>query len=112
MIYDPATGARMAHRMLIPMATAAEVPSLAERPDAEISDLYQQLADAGLSLEFTERVTARPPYLDERTALAISSDASPLLITYRITANADQHRPLLCEELKAPAKRAPRQRLE
>jgi len=51
---------------------------------------------------------AGPP----RTALAISSDASPLLITYRITADADQHRPLLCEELKAPAKRTPRQRLE
>jgi GntR family transcriptional regulator len=31
------------------------------------------------------------------------SDASPLLITYRVTADADQERPLLCEELKAPA---------
>ncbi|MCX5050982.1 GntR family transcriptional regulator [Streptomyces sp. NBC_00474] len=103
MIYDQETGARMAHRVLIPMATAADVPSLAERPDAEVSDLYQQLADAGLSLEFTEHVTARPPYPDERTALSITSDASPLLITYRITADADQGRPLLCEELKAPA---------
>ena len=102
MLYDPATGARMAHRVLIPMATAAEVPSLAERPDAEVSDLYQQLAEAGLSLSFTEHVTARTPYPDERTALGIS-DAGPLLITYRITADADQDRPLLCEELKAPA---------
>lgn len=102
MIHDPATGARMAHRVLIPLATAADVPSLAEQPDAEISDLYQQLADAGLSLSFTEHVTARTPYPDERTTLGIN-DASPLLITYRITADADEGRPLLCEELKAPA---------
>ncbi|WP_369364721.1 GntR family transcriptional regulator [Streptomyces sp. CG4] len=102
LIHDPATGARMAHRVLIPMATAADVPSLAEQPDAEVSDLYQQLADAGLSLSFTEHVTARTPYPDERTALGLS-DASPLLITYRVTGDADQDRPLLCEELKAPA---------
>ncbi|WP_267883719.1 GntR family transcriptional regulator [Streptomyces sp. NRRL S-646] len=102
-LYDQETGARMAHRVLIPMATAADVPSLAEQPDAEVSDLYQQLADAGLSLEFTEHVTARPPYPDERTSLSITSDASPLLVTYRITADAHQGRPLLCEELKAPA---------
>ncbi|WTZ61742.1 GntR family transcriptional regulator [Streptomyces sp. NBC_01387] len=102
MIHDPATGSRMAHRVLIPMATAADVPSLAEQPDAEIGDLYRQLAEAGLSLSFTEHVTARAPYPDERTALGLS-DASPLLITYRITGDADQGRPLLCEELKAPA---------
>ncbi|WP_369390823.1 GntR family transcriptional regulator [Streptomyces sp. CG1] len=102
MLCDAATGARMAHRVLIPMATAADVPTLAEQPDAEITDLYQQLADAGLSLSFTEHVTARTPYPDERTALGLS-DASPLLITYRVTTDADQDRPLLCEELKAPA---------
>ncbi|MDO0912300.1 GntR family transcriptional regulator [Streptomyces sp. DT2A-34] len=102
MIHNPATGARMAHRVLIPLATAADAPSLAEQPDAEVSDLYQQLADAGLSLAFTEHVTARTPYPDERAALGLS-DASPLLITYRVTADADQERPLLCEELKAPA---------
>ncbi|BCM69017.1 MULTISPECIES: GntR family transcriptional regulator [Streptomyces] len=101
-IYDPDTGARMAHRVLIPMATAADVPPLAERPDAEISDLYQELAEAGLSLTFTEHVTARAPYPDERTSLGLS-DSSPLLITYRVTADAEQERPLLCEELKAPA---------
>lgn len=77
MIYDPATGARMAHRMLIPMATAAEVPSLAERPDAEISDLYQQLADAGLSLEFTERVTARPPTSTSAPPLPLAATRAP-----------------------------------
>ncbi|GHE11512.1 GntR family transcriptional regulator [Streptomyces alanosinicus] len=102
MLCDAATGARMAHRVLIPMATAADVPTLAEQPDAEIADLYRQLAEAGLSLSFTEHVTARAPYPDERTALGLS-DASPLLITYRVTTDADQDRPLLCEELKAPA---------
>ncbi|WP_329254016.1 GntR family transcriptional regulator [Streptomyces sp. NBC_01478] len=102
MIHDPATGARMAHRVLIPLSTAADVPSIAEQPDAEISDLYQQLADAGLNLTFTEHVTARTPYPDERTALGIG-DASPLLITYRVTSDADQERRLLCEELKVPA---------
>lgn len=101
-LYDPATGARMAHRVLIPLATAAEVPTLAEQPDAEVADLYQQLADAGLNLSFTEHVTARTPYPDERAALGLS-DASPLLIAYRVTSDADQDRPLLCEELKAPA---------
>lgn len=101
-LYDPATGARMAHRVLIPLATAADVPTLAEQPDAEVTELYRQLAEAGLSLSFTEHVTARTPYPDERTALGVT-DASPLLITYRVTADADQDRPLLCEELKAPA---------
>ncbi|MFE7275325.1 GntR family transcriptional regulator [Streptomyces sp. NPDC057623] len=102
MLYDPATGARIAHRVLIPLATAADVPTLAEQPDAEVADLYRQLADAGLSLSFTEHVTARTPYPDESAALGIS-DSSPLLIAYRVTADADQDRPLLCEELKAPA---------
>ncbi|MFJ4799912.1 GntR family transcriptional regulator [Streptomyces murinus] len=102
MMHDPATGARMAHRVLIPMATAADVPSLAEQPDAEITDLYQQLADAGLTLSFTEHVTARAPYPDERTALGLS-DSSPLLITYRLTVDTAHGRPLLCEELKVPA---------
>ncbi|MFF4934976.1 GntR family transcriptional regulator [Streptomyces griseofuscus] len=101
-MHDKTTGARMAHRVLIPMATAADVPSLAEQPDAEIADLYRQLADAGLSLSFTEHVTARAPYPDERTALGLS-DSSPLLITYRLTVDTDHGRPLLCEELKAPA---------
>ncbi|KUO04280.1 GntR family transcriptional regulator [Streptomyces caeruleatus] len=101
-LYDLATGARMAHRVLIPLATAADVPTLAEQPDAEVADLYRQLAEAGLTLAFTEHVTARTPYPDERTALGLG-DASPLLITYRVTADADQERPLLCEELKAPA---------
>ncbi|WP_369393265.1 hypothetical protein AB5J72_41225 [Streptomyces sp. CG1] len=106
MLCDAATGARMAHRVLIPMATAAEVPTPAEQSDAEIADLYRQLADAGLSLSFTEHVTARTSYPDERTALGFS-DASPLLITYRVVTDTDQDRPLVCEELKAEELKAP-----
>ncbi|MFJ9748695.1 GntR family transcriptional regulator [Streptomyces chartreusis] len=102
MHYDPQTGARWCYRVLIPLATAAEVPTLAEHPDAEVEELYRQLDNAGLSLTFTEHITARNPLPDERTALGIT-DASPLLITYRVTADANQGRPLLCEELKAPA---------
>ncbi|WP_428935512.1 GntR family transcriptional regulator [Streptomyces sp. ACT015] len=101
-LYDPSTGARAAHRTLIPMATTADVPSLAQTPDAEITELYHQLAQAGLTLTFTDRITARTPYPDEQAALRIP-DASPLMITYRITSDADTARPLLCEELKTPA---------
>ncbi|MER6011049.1 GntR family transcriptional regulator [Streptomyces bluensis] len=101
-LHDPATGARMAYRVIIPLATAADVPSLAEQPEARVNELYEQLSEAGFSLAFTEHVTARAPYPDERTALGLN-DASPLLVTYRVTTDADQSRPLLCEELKAPA---------
>ncbi|MEV7465448.1 hypothetical protein AB0O20_02895 [Streptomyces kronopolitis] len=102
MLHDPATGNRMAHRVLIPMATAADVPALAAHPDGEVGDLYQQLAGAGLSLSVTEQVTARTPYPDEQAALGLP-DTGPLLIAYRITADADTGRPLLCEEWRAPA---------
>ncbi|MGW3120571.1 hypothetical protein ACWDBW_26055 [Streptomyces sp. NPDC001107] len=66
MLYDRVTGTRTAHRVLIPMATAVEVPTVAEQPDVEVSDLYCQLAEAAPSLSFTEHVTARTPYPDER----------------------------------------------
>ncbi|MGW7542223.1 GntR family transcriptional regulator [Streptomyces sp. NPDC054770] len=127
MVYDPNTGTRMAHRTLIPLSTAAEAPSLAEAPEVPTSEIYDQLTQAGFSLSFTEHVTARAPFPDERMSLGLD-DAAPLLITYRITADAEQDRPLLCEELrapaatcqltfsltptKAPAKRAPRRRSE
>ncbi|MFD7131288.1 GntR family transcriptional regulator [Streptomyces sp. NPDC059894] len=102
MVYDPSTGTRMAHRTLIPLATAAEAPALAETPDMPPNEVYNQLSQAGFSLVFTEHVTARAPFPDERASLGLD-DAAPLLITYRITSDADQGRPLLCEELKAPA---------
>lgn len=58
---DPDTGARTTHPVLTPMATAADVPTLAQKPDARITDLYQQLADDGSFLAFRERVTSPPP---------------------------------------------------
>ncbi|WP_063792549.1 GntR family transcriptional regulator [Streptomyces atriruber] len=102
MLRDTETGTRMAHRTFIPLATAAEVPSLAEKPDAPLSDLYQQLADAGHALEAAEHVTARIPFPDEQTALGMR-DAGPLLVSYRVISDAKSGRPLLCEELRAPA---------
>ncbi|GAA2085077.1 GntR family transcriptional regulator [Streptomyces albiaxialis] len=101
LLYDPDTGARVAHRMLIPLATAALAPALGKEPAAPVEEIYGQLSAAGELLSWTEHVTARTPYPDERTALALA-DASPLLITYRITHGTDE-RPLLCEELRAPA---------
>lgn len=104
LLSDPATGVRAAHRMLIPLATAADVPSLAEVPDVPPSDLLKQLTDAGKTLTFREHVTARTPYPDERITLGLT-DSSPLLISYRITAETrdGKEHPLLCEELRTPA---------
>ncbi|MFD9904830.1 GntR family transcriptional regulator [Streptomyces sp. NPDC059063] len=100
-LHDPATGVRIAHRVIIPLATAADVPALAKTPDAPLADLYGQLAD-GRTLTIREHVTARTPYPDERTALGLT-EAAPLLITYRVISDADDGRPLLCEELRAPS---------
>ncbi|MEU1148368.1 GntR family transcriptional regulator [Streptomyces sp. NPDC005863] len=102
MLRDPDTATRMAHRIFIPLATAADVPLLAEKPDAPLSDLYQQLVDAGRTLEFVEHVTARNAFPDEQTALGMR-DAGPLLVSYRVITDAKSGRPLLCEELRAPA---------
>ncbi|MFE4870867.1 GntR family transcriptional regulator [Streptomyces sp. NPDC056682] len=102
LLFDPSSGARIAHRLLIPMATAADTPSLARTPDALVTEMYAQLADSVGPLTFFEEVTARAPLPDERAALELR-DSSPLLVTYRITSAADTGRPLLCEELKAPS---------
>lgn len=96
------SGVRMAHRVIIPLATAADVPSLAEAPDAPAAELYQQLTDAGYSLLITEEVTARIPYPDERSALGVT-DASPILVTYRVISDAKLGHPLMCEELRVPS---------
>ncbi|WP_432096310.1 GntR family transcriptional regulator [Streptomyces sp. bgisy100] len=98
---DPNTGARFTHRVIIPMHIAAEVPPLADTPDAPVTELYAHLAAAGHELWWCEYVTARVPLPDERAALGLT-DASPILVTYRITYNADDH-PLICEELHTAA---------
>lgn len=102
-LHDQQTGVRVAHRLIIPLATAAETPGLAEEPDAPLAEIYARLAD-GRTLTISEIVTARVPYPDDRTSLRLT-DASPLLITYRVISD-ETGRPLVCEELRAAASRA------
>ncbi|MGW5816654.1 GntR family transcriptional regulator [Streptomyces noursei] len=94
--------ARVAHRVIIPIGVAAEVPALAAAPDAPIGEIYAHLAEIG-PLWWDEWVSARTPLPDERSSLGLA-DASPLLITHRVTHGPDD-RPLLYEELHAPAAR-------
>ncbi|MCZ1009432.1 GntR family transcriptional regulator [Streptomyces lydicus] len=101
---NPDTGARISHRVIIPLDVASEAPALAERPDAPVADLYAHLAEAGHALTWQEFVTARTPLPDEREVLGLT-DASPILITYRVTYGTDD-RPLLCEELHTAAARS------
>ncbi|MEU6357622.1 GntR family transcriptional regulator [Streptomyces sp. NPDC047072] len=98
-LYDAATGVLIHHRAIIPAATAADVPSLAE---ADVRELYRRLAEAGFSLAFVDHVTARTAHPDERTTFGLSN-VDPLLVTYRVTSDADHGRLLMCEELKTPA---------
>ncbi|WP_263167703.1 GntR family transcriptional regulator [Streptomyces sp. SCSIO ZS0520] len=100
LLYDPQTGTRMAHRLIIPMATAAEFPALAEEPQAPLEVIFRHLSAKG-PVEITDHIGARIPLPDERTALGLT-DSSPLLITYRIAADATG-RPLVCEEHALPA---------
>jgi GntR family transcriptional regulator len=96
---DPVSGVRIYHRVIIPATTAADVPLLVE---ADMSDLYGRLAEAGFRLAFVDHVTARTAHPDERVALGLSC-VDPLLVTYRVTSDADYGRPLMCEELKTSA---------
>ncbi|QXE34001.1 GntR family transcriptional regulator [Streptomyces sp. GMY02] len=105
LLSDPSTGVRSAHRTVIPMDVAEKVPELAESPDAEPAEIYAALTAAGHTLTFTETVTARAPFPDERGTLAVSEGA-PVLITRRVTADAETSRPLICEELRVSAAHA------
>ncbi|MES9593005.1 GntR family transcriptional regulator [Streptomyces sp. NPDC094045] len=98
---DARTGVRIAHRLFIPMDTAARAPLLAETPDAPVSAVYAALVDAGLTLSWTEAVTGRAALPDERATLG-GGDGDPVLITRRVTADEDG-RPLLLEELRISA---------
>ncbi|MCL6300281.1 GntR family transcriptional regulator [Streptomyces kronopolitis] len=104
LMIDPDSGARISHRVIIPMNVAAEAPALAETPDAPAAELYAHLTEAGHALSWQEFVTARTPLPDEREVLGLA-DASPILITYRITYGTDDQ-PLMCEELHTAASRA------
>lgn len=100
---DPASGSRLAHRLLLPFATA-EGTKLAEHPDTDPAEVYRILQAAGHTLTWTEYATARMPRPDERTALQLP-DATPVLHTTRVTHGTDD-RPLLLEELRASGDRA------
>ncbi|MGW6774053.1 GntR family transcriptional regulator [Streptomyces sp. NPDC055037] len=99
---DLTTGVRSAHLTVIPMDVAENVPDLAETPDAEPTEIYAALTAAGHTLTFTETVTARMPHPDEIRALD-ASDQAPVLITRRVTADAETDRPLIFEELRVSA---------
>ncbi|MFE3143142.1 GntR family transcriptional regulator [Streptomyces scopuliridis] len=105
LLSDPTTGVRSARRTVIPMDVAEKVPALAETPDAEPAEIYATLTAAGHTLTFTETVTARAPLPDEHRTLD-ASDRTPVLITRRVTADAETGRPLICEELRVSADRA------
>ncbi|GGO56266.1 GntR family transcriptional regulator [Streptomyces daqingensis] len=90
-------GVRLAHRILIPFATA-ENTELAESPDTDPARAYAILAESGHELAWSERASARMPLPDERAALQLP-DATPVLHTTRITYGRE-NRPLLLEELR------------
>ncbi|NLU76147.1 GntR family transcriptional regulator [Streptomyces sp. HNM0575] len=90
-------GVRLAHRLLIPFATA-EGTELADAPDTDPGRVYAILAESGHELAWSETASARMPLPDERTALELP-DATPVLHTTRIT-HGNENRPLLLEELR------------
>ncbi|WP_165985447.1 GntR family transcriptional regulator [Streptomyces sp. YIM 98790] len=94
-LYATPAGARIAHRTLIPFATA-EGTELADHPDTDPDRIYSLLAEAGHSLTWTETTSARMPRPDERTTLRLP-DATPLLHTTRITHGNTG--PLILEDL-------------
>ncbi|WP_269853490.1 GntR family transcriptional regulator [Streptomyces sp. RPT161] len=104
LLTDPATGTRILHRVLLPLAVAADHDELAENPATAPEEIYALLAAAGHKLTWTETVRARMPLPDERTTLELP-DATPIIETTRVTHGNDDT-PLLLEELRAAADRA------
>ncbi|MFI2349483.1 GntR family transcriptional regulator [Streptomyces sp. NPDC019443] len=98
------TQTRALHRLLIPFATAENVPPLAEAPDASVEEIYTVLTAAGHKLTWSETVRARMPQADERTALELP-DATPVIHTMRVTHGTDQQ-PLILEELRTSGSQA------
>ncbi|MGW7361098.1 GntR family transcriptional regulator [Streptomyces sp. NPDC054802] len=103
-LIDPVTGARTLHRVLIPFATAENVPSLADAPDTALEEIYAALTAGGHKLTWFETVRARMPQADERSALELP-DATPVIHTMRVTHGTD-HQPLILEELRASGSQA------
>jgi GntR family transcriptional regulator len=99
-----ATQTRALHRVLIPFATAENVPALAEAPDTALEEIYTALATAGHKITWSETVRARMPQADERSALELP-DATPVMHTMRVTHGTD-YQPLLLEELRTSGSQA------
>ncbi len=96
LIHEP-TGSRALHRMLFPEAVIEDTPLA---PEAEPEQAYTLLASAGHQLTWHETVRTRLPQPDERAALNLP-EATPILIAYRATCDADDHdRPLTLEETR------------
>ncbi|WP_037573901.1 GntR family transcriptional regulator [Phaeacidiphilus oryzae] len=100
-LIHPQHGDRILHRVIIPLATA-EGTALIDDPARPVAELYSILAEGGRKLEWSETVRARMPHPDERTALGLP-EAVPLLLSYRVTRDAANGRPLILEELRARA---------
>ncbi|MEU1628695.1 hypothetical protein ABZ746_25970 [Streptomyces sp. NPDC020096] len=105
LLRDPASGTRLAQRVLIPLSVAADVPGVADTPDAPLPELYAHFHAAGHELTWDEEVSAATPLPDERTTLGLTGP-EPILITYRITRDQATDRPLMVEELRVSAEKA------
>ncbi len=98
LIHEP-TGSRALHRVLLPMATVEGTP-LADAPETPPEQAYAVLAAAGHKLTWRETVRTRLPQPDERAALGLP-EATPILIAYRVTCDANDHdRALILEETR------------
>ncbi|NUK48838.1 GntR family transcriptional regulator [Streptomyces lunaelactis] len=103
-LFHQVTQTRALHRVLIPFATAENVPALAEAPDTALEEIYAALAAAGHKLTWSETVRARMPQADERSALELP-DATPVMHTMRVTHGTD-YQPLLLDELRTSGSQA------
>jgi GntR family transcriptional regulator len=96
-------GATAAHRLVIPFATAANVPALEADPFPRPGQLYAVLAAAGHVLTFEDTLRATMPTPDDVASLAIP-DGVPLITHTRTTLDTDD-RPLALEQTRLPADR-------
>ncbi|WNV83853.1 GntR family transcriptional regulator [Umezawaea sp. Da 62-37] len=101
LLADPA-GRRQAHRLYIPLTTAAQVPALEENPFVTPQELYGILASAGHTLGWADYVRARVPGPDDVAALRIP-EGGLLYVIRRVTRNAATGAVLAVEETRTSA---------
>ena len=98
------SGARIRHTILLPMEAITGTPLATPAPDITAAFAFLHLAHRHGHLEWAETVSARMPSPDERAALQIqNADATPLLISHRITRTQATGRPLMLETTTTPA---------